>query len=132
MKNTIENKANFLLMNYAFNRGSIKSKQGVGVVFPVIDIINNPEYYYCEQTPLSSITDEDAIEVAKMTWADTIGGRKFINAIDGRYEILDTLSLGGHFKYYIVDYLRSKGYALPFHNLSVDELISYGWIKLKE
>jgi hypothetical protein len=29
------------------------------------------------------------------------------------------------------DYLRSKGYALAFHDLSVEDLINYGWIKLK-
>ena len=30
------------------------------------------------------------------------------------------------------DCLRSKGYALPYMDLSVDNLIEYGWIKLKE
>ena len=32
---------------------------------------------------------------------------------------------------YEIDYLRSKGYALPYMDLSVEDLISYGWIKLK-
>lgn len=32
----------------------------------------------------------------------------------------------------IVDFLRSKGYALPYMGLSVDQQISYGWVKLKE
>ena len=31
-----------------------------------------------------------------------------------------------------VDYLRSKGYALPWMGLSVDEMIEVGWIKLTE
>jgi hypothetical protein len=30
------------------------------------------------------------------------------------------------------DYLRSKGYALPWMGLSVDELVEYGWVKLKD
>jgi hypothetical protein len=30
------------------------------------------------------------------------------------------------------DYLRSKGYALPWMDLSVEDLVEYGWIKLKE
>ena len=30
------------------------------------------------------------------------------------------------------DYLRSKGYALPWMGLSVEEMIEAGWIKLKE
>lgn len=29
------------------------------------------------------------------------------------------------------DYLRSKGYALPWMGLTVDELVEYGWIKIK-
>ncbi|MGD1319184.1 hypothetical protein [Chryseobacterium sp. 2R14A] len=30
----------------------------------------------------------------------------------------------------IVDYLRSKGYALPFRGLSVEKMVTYGWIRL--
>ena len=29
-----------------------------------------------------------------------------------------------------VDYLRSKGYALPFMEYSVDELVELGWVRL--
>lgn len=32
----------------------------------------------------------------------------------------------------VYDYLRSKGYALPYLDLSVEELVSYGWVKLKD
>ena len=31
-----------------------------------------------------------------------------------------------------LDYLRSKGYALPYIDLSVKDLVEYGWVKLKE
>lgn len=31
----------------------------------------------------------------------------------------------------VTDYIRSKGYALPWMGLSVETLESYGWIKLK-
>ena len=30
-----------------------------------------------------------------------------------------------------LDYLRSKGYALPYMDLSVEDLVEYNWIKLK-
>lgn len=79
---------------------------------------------YLELKPLSSISDEDASSL-----------RGFINKGDflfylrkckNQYNFIDSnLSLGD------LDYLRSKGYALPFHNLSVEDLIRYGWIKLK-
>jgi len=29
-----------------------------------------------------------------------------------------------------IDYLRSKGYALPFMEYSVEDLISFGWVRL--
>lgn len=32
----------------------------------------------------------------------------------------------------VIDYLRSKGYALPWMGLSVEQQIEFGWIKLKE
>lgn len=56
---------------------------------------------YLELTPLSQITDEDAVEV--------IGVSECHRA----------------------DYLRSKGYALPWMGLSVEDLVSYGWVKIK-
>ena len=31
-----------------------------------------------------------------------------------------------------LDYIRSKGYAIPYMDLSVKDLIEYGWVKLKE
>ncbi len=31
---------------------------------------------------------------------------------------------------HITDYLRSKGYAVPFMEYSVDDLISFGWVQL--
>ena len=80
--------------------------------------------------PLSSITDEEAIEVA-----DIVG--LLIATKDKRKTLVDYLnnemsrefeSLGSH----AVDYLRSKGFALPFMGYSVEELINAGFIKLTE
>lgn len=33
---------------------------------------------------------------------------------------------------HLLDYLRSKGFALPFMGISVEEMVQAGWIKLKE
>jgi hypothetical protein len=30
---------------------------------------------------------------------------------------------------YLTDYLRSKGYALPFMEYTVDNLVSFGWVQ---
>jgi hypothetical protein len=90
-------------------------------------------------TSLSAITDEDAIHVSKLSFIKIIkshtavSGKSILHGIfkidfDGMFirnpeyrEVID-----------IVDHLRSKGYALPWMDLSVKELIEYGWIKLTE
>jgi len=64
--------------------------------------------------PLSSITDEDAIFLKHQENIDAV---KY-------YERWGVNS-------YDTDYLRSKGYALPYMGLSVEKLIEYGWVKLK-
>lgn len=87
---------------------------------------------YLSLKPLSSISNEDAIEVAKY----------------GGWDILLTpmsetegIRQGGHWAKEIsrgvitcgfdcADYLRSKSYALPFMGLSVETLVEYGWCKL--
>lgn len=93
---------------------------------------------HLELTPLSQITDEDAIGVAKLLWK----GYKYHTVKDGSYyvkailqfdsEIKDgfELEMYPHNAIKMCDYLRSKGYALPWMGLSVEDLESYGWIKL--
>lgn len=34
--------------------------------------------------------------------------------------------------WYALDFLRSQGYALPWMGISVQELIEWGWVKIKE
>jgi len=79
--------------------------------------------------PLSAISDEDAIEVAKMYWGsnysefplktDKVGHSKLI---------MGTMATRTD----ISDYLRSKSYALPWNNLSVETMIEFGWITLEK
>lgn len=93
---------------------------------------------YLELKPLSSITDEHAFGLVKITksWNEN----NYLNQ-DEAFEWLDEIlnNNGNTYADYvsgfqmleIFDYLRSKGYALPFMGLSVEELESFGWIKLK-
>jgi len=111
---------------------------------------------YLELTPLSEISDEDAIEVSKLLGyitkrtivRDTDCISIFLYTEDD-YDVQPTFNIqydgyayfnngdtwednfqrGADVSAY--DYLRSKGYALAFHDLSVEDLINYGWIKLK-
>lgn len=92
---------------------------------------------YLQLKPLSQISDEDAIEVSKIFGLCHLSGaiKELILSIF-RTSINDsgTTSSTNGIKNWIqvFDYLRSKGYALHYMDLSVEDLIEYGWIKLKE
>lgn len=90
--------------------------------------------------PLSQITDEDAIEVAKICSHyfpinEDVECEVFINSFGRK-----VVSWGKSYKEKFLvehakdtaqgaDFLRSKGYLLPWRDLSVEEIISYGWAK---
>jgi hypothetical protein len=93
--------------------------------------------WYLELKSVSDISDEDAIEIAKMF---TLGiEREFIVLKNGFYKTFVSWGESRFEKLLIddavdkqktVDYLRSKGYALPYDGLSVEKQIEYNWIKL--
>ncbi len=89
--------------------------------------------------PLSAITHEDAIELAKIHWKDSIiepsnililpkgSDLTIIEYKKAEYDS-DYLWLENRMekKLYIFQYLQSKGYALPYLNYSVEELVEAG------
>jgi len=95
--------------------------------------------------PLSQISDEDAVEVSgfdssinwnngleKQIWKNTFGFTVVSNGTGliqkyGQFVIWER-----NLSHVQFDYLRSKGYALPWMDLSVEEMIEAGWIKLNE
>lgn len=133
------------------------------------DCIANKNYILLLR-PISSISDDEAIEVADMAYLTgkkrwTITKRDktgvWMNGVDhleiGYYfrlneygEIHSSSTFGpgetvdnnigrvgtscnnGVSYINIVDYLRGKGFALPFHGHSVKTLVEAGWIKLIE
>lgn len=116
-----------------------------GVLFPVNGItLIDIEKDYLLLKSLSDITDKDAIEVY---CSNLIGFPKhqanlikkyFSNGIlsvqisHKNYNHLAEIFLDtNYFDLRRVDCLRSKGYALPYMDLSINDLISYGWIKIK-
>lgn len=90
-----------------------------------------------ELKPLSSISDEDAIEYFDILWYENHKskskefkidlGKDWANSIlSQRMGLISSNLIYGY------DYLRSKGYALPWMGLSVEEMVEAGWIKLIE
>ena len=176
-ENTLENKAKFFALY--FNQNVMRDNQTTTKrLYPCTwgNIEFEPEHAWLDLTPLSQITDEDAMQVARFahqtptvdfeinrvsenlihaTWlAENIQRELHISineygCINANCRFLktehddaqsfkvnigeiQTSSMRAIPYIIIVDFLRSKGYAIPYLDLSIKDLISYGWVKLKE
>ena len=122
--NTLENKAKFFAQYY--NQYVLYFTQSFLRKVDHLILSHVEDSDYLELKPLSSITDEDA---------EFIGLDTHYNKTESVYKNAeDFLIITDYFGFltqFESDYLRSKGYAVPFMGLSVEELESFGWIKLK-
>lgn len=100
--------------------------------------------------PLSSISDEEAIECAKREFTffkEIAGGDTFHLKVVRERKAISVLMLSADNKTQLakipvndpyklnifgIDYYRSIGIALPYHNLSVEDQIAYNWITLRK
>ncbi|KPE51012.1 hypothetical protein [Chryseobacterium indologenes] len=117
MENTLENKAKFFAQYYSVpciqnDEWIWRENDEFGKLPSGCDITD----CYANLKPLTLITDEDAFRIG-------FCNRKIFLATNTNLYIYQINS---------ADFLRSKGYALPWMGLSVEKLIEYGWIKLRE
>lgn len=81
--------------------------------------------------PLSSITDEDAIKVQKIATTKKDVDMLF-NTLSKEKALFECRYTAEYNKHYeIIDFLRSRGYLLPWMGLTPDEIVSYGWAQYK-
>ena len=80
--------------------------------------------FYLLLRPLSSITDEEAMEIAESFCQ--------IKGLIFKPEHSIFILHDHRFDSIIVDHTRSLGFALPYMGITVEEQIERGWIKLKE
>lgn len=149
-QNTLENKAKFFAQyfgqeiaeitkgNYTHKIGSIELINST-----VLSLVTSERIlkikYKLKLKPISKISDEDALGVynsCKQDWL-LYSFRSDKPKIDKGRCIAKDVDNGGTYWFpgmliSVVDFLRSKGYALPWMDLSVEDLIEYGWIKLEE
>lgn len=159
LENTLENKAKFFALYWG--QRVMLEEMSSNLYYCKPSKESDFNLNYLELKPLSSISDEDAIEVAKiMTFHDGKGliiERKkngeiemydryndephFLNTlffVPDPFEIFSRDDNRNWFQYdaerflEVTDFLRSRGYAISWMGLSVEKLIEYGWIKLKE
>lgn len=83
--------------------------------------------FFLQLKPLSKITDDDVQELLPLVSFDfspRYTDEQMKEEI--KKSVLDTEMMPSE----LFDFLRSKGYALPYMNYSVDNLISFGWVQL--
>lgn len=81
--------------------------------------LKHPDFFL-QLKPLSKITDEDAISMYRGLERNYESANQFLE---------DYKSIG-FLEQSEVDFLRSKGYAVPFMVYSVDDLVKIGWVQL--
>lgn len=134
-ENTLENKAKFFAQYWGQRGLVVKTKwANYNHIVDAKGLLatENSTTFFLELTPLFQITDEDAIECFKFIYGDDHVNNilNVLSETKSIFEIkLSIINSRDHLKY---DFLRSKGYALPWMDLSVDDLVNYGWVKLKE
>ena len=122
MENTLENKAKFFALYWG--QKIIASEKFNSDSRYLIDGCKIIDYEYLELKPLSSISGEEAKQVARL---EGFIERLFASGI----MVIDTYAgIEDRMPASIVDYLRSRGYALPYMGITVEQQIEYGWVKL--
>jgi hypothetical protein len=155
-----ENKAKFFALYWGqkvFEWKYPEHAVSFGIVKPVSGFIENfAQCGWLNLKPLSQISDEDAIDFLKILWSKSTITDCRIDRVDrdgsvwsricsvdydyknSKGQIYCNIDNNG-FSYLnsnqdtvikLADFLRSRGYALPWMGLTVDELVKAGWVKL--
>ncbi|MDV7696286.1 hypothetical protein N6B72_05070 [Chryseobacterium soli] len=161
MENTLENKTKFFALYWGTRCLVDLNNKGEFINYPIEQSnMYRIEESHLELKPVSMISDEDALAVAKIVSPMLFEGKgdKGGHFIDKSEEKSGWISVkhkqkiisvdidfeGFVFEYHDdesylrplltpggTDYLRSKGYALPWMALNIEKQIKYGWTKLK-
>lgn len=130
MENNLENKTMFFAQYWGQRVfvGHVLEEVNSSYIDPMYDTS------ILELKPLEDITDDDLMTIAKYYEPTTYKVKSNSDEIVFDYMYGDNFSSAaiGYDYGYALDYLRSKGYALPWMGLSVEKQIQYGWVKLKE
>lgn len=135
MENTLENKSKFFAQYYVQKVAKsplLNDELPNQRCYPEL-ALNPKNEFYLELTPLSQISDEDAVIVAKLRGFVNIKSIEiveqgyYVNQPNGRKSFIFFNDMWRP----EIDFLRSKSFALPYMGLSVEKQIEYGWVKLK-
>lgn len=125
MENNLQNKAMFFAA-YLF-QSAVTEMSNPETITPYFLQYADLPIFQVELKFIDNITDEDVLHIATSMYTaipdyQTISNGKCMVSCHENQIGLGLLQS---------DYLRSKGYALPWMGLSVEKLVEYGWVKLK-
>lgn len=136
MENTLENKSKFFAQYWGqnimiWNEGNMSiPPQKVGISYMTKYGVLNRKL---ELKPISSITENEVNKIAEYYMYSAYNAKLKEDKIHFEFIHGDLQSSGSIYilSDYSLDFLRSLGYALPWMGLSVEDMITFGWIKLK-
>lgn len=141
MENNLENKAKFFAQYLGQNvltRPHCGAKKWIlGEEVSIHSVLSKQGYdyqYFLELKPVSLITDEELVKIAKFyeSTAHNVkleGGQILFDFIYGDQGASGAIEISDG---YCLDWLRNNGFATEWMGLSVENLVNFGWIKLKE
>ena len=89
---------------------------------------------YLELTSLSQISEEDMISIGFDIQApfEDVNIKFYFERFDTHWHLYyNGISADGYLLLEDYDFLRSKGYALPYMGITIEEMVDAKWIKLK-
>lgn len=95
----------------------------------VIPIGEEPDDSFLRLRSLESITDEEAVEVARI-WLEKTNGLGVHPATGIEYIKAHAKEQFKRVDCGLIDYLRSRSFALPYLGVSVDEMVKEGFVEL--
>lgn len=130
MENTIENKEKFFGL-YLGQQIAKETKYPNSPTINVTSVIvmELVADYHLELKPLSEISDEDVAKLSEFV------SLKFSSVYTDKYvisRIKESLSEDESLPRIVSDKLRELGYLIGFHSLTPDQIIEYGWVKIKK
>jgi len=131
MENNLKNKVKYF-SQYWGNVDVVERHGNKFSVHMALDELNIEDAYLVLK-PISAITDLEMIEYYNLLFSNDRADIEKIQSI--KYDIVR----GKMFNQLLtiskciisIDYLRSKNYAVPFFDLSIADLVSYGWVVLR-
>ena len=133
MENTTENKLKFFAQY--FGQRVLKNKNlnepfNKDVVYDMLfdSYVNKHiDFFYIELRSIDSITDDECVELYDLLF-DFPSAETHVFAKICKIKFLIE---NEDYSQTLTDFLRSKGFLVPFLNLTTDQILEFGWAKIK-